>query len=236
MASLDLLLDMPTIPRLLELLMERSGEGNEAFVTDNLPETTYTQRAIETLERQGIITRENGALKIVEGEENSRRISDIVRFYAAVGRASRANLLFRGILNSARYDCMVHLGTLIALMEAEGYDRADVDVLVDRDAREGYVERLKVIYRTREGVEHKCFPFIPVHYYPHFITMKSDNTEHLGPTPANTGVSMKEEEYLLGHYPKEVATQSRDYMKREKEHIGERITNEAFDVWWDYRF
>jgi hypothetical protein len=235
-ASLDQLLEIPTIPRLLGLLLERNGQESEAFVTGHLPEPAYTQKAIETLERQGIIMREDGVLKIVEGEENSRRISAIVGFYAAVGRASRASLLFRGILNSARYDCMVHLGALITLMEAEGHHRADVDGLVDHDAKEGYVERLHVIYRVREGLEHKCFPFIPVHYYPHFITMKSDTVEHPRPTPASTDVSMMEEEYLLGHYPKEVANQAREYMKTEKEHIRERITNEAFDVWWDYRF
>ena len=47
---------------------------------------------------------------------------------------------------------------------------------------------------------------------------------------------MTEEEYLLGHYPKEMAEQAREYINREKEHIKEKIKNEAFDIWWYYRF
>ena len=91
------------------------------------------------------------------------------------------------------------------------------------------------MYRTREGLPHKSFPFIPVYYYPHFIAMKTDNAEHLRERLRHAGIVMKEEEYLLGHYPKQVAAQAREYVQREKEYIREKIKDEAFDVWWYYR-
>jgi hypothetical protein len=47
---------------------------------------------------------------------------------------------------------------------------------------------------------------------------------------------MIEEDYLLGHYPKELAKQSREYILKEKGHIQERMKDEAFDIWWYYRF
>ncbi len=102
-------------------------------------------------------------------------------------------------------------------------------------AGQGYVERLKIMYRAREGLKHRCFSFIPLYYYPHFIMMKPDNTGRLRERLKETGVAMVEEEYLLGRYPKEIARQSRDYVFREKEYIRERIKNEAFDIWWFYR-
>ena len=73
-------------------------------------------------------------------------------------------------------------------MESEGFTPSDIDAMLEEDGREGYVERLKIMYRAREGLKHRCFPFIPLYYYPHFIMMKPDNTEHLRERLKNAGV------------------------------------------------
>lgn len=236
MSTLDVLLDAPAVPRVLRLLLDREGAEDETSVIGSLPDKTYAKRAIETLRAQGIIDEQDGVLRIVESEENSRRITGIMHFYSNVDTIARRNLLFRGILNTAQYACLVHIETLFAFMEDEGFTRSEVDQLIEKDSKEGIVERLKVMYRAREGVSHRCFPFIPLYYYPHFITMKSENTEHLRARLKTAGVFMIEEEYLLGHYPKEIANQARDYIIREKLHIRDKIKNESFDIWWYYRF
>ena len=236
MTSFNFLLDLPAVPRVLRLLLHgRTGAGEDSVI-EHLQERAYTQKAIEMLVSQGIIRRGNGLLTIVEGEENSRRVVGIMRFYDDVDRLVRRRLLFRGILNAAHYAYLVHFNTFTTLMETEGFGREDVDAVLDTDGREGYVERLKVMCRAREGLEHRCFSFIPLHHHPHFIMMKPDNTGHLQERLRNMGVVMIEEEYLLGRYPKEIARQSREYVVREKEYIREKIKNEAFDVWWYYRF
>jgi len=234
--SFRFLLDLPAIPRVLQLLLHGQTGAREDSVIEHLRERAYTNKAIEMLVGQGIIRRENGLLTIVEGEENSRRVSGIMRFYHDVDRTVRRRLLFRGILNAADYAYLVHFKTFTTLMETDGFSREDVDAVLDADGREGYVERLKVMCRAREGLEHRCFSFIPLHHHPHFIMMKPDNTGHLQERLRNMGVVMIEEEYLLGRYPKEIARQSREYVVREKEYIREKIKNEAFDVWWYYRF
>ena len=236
MTSFRFLLDLPAIPRVLQLLLHGQTGAREDSVIEHLRERAYTNKAIEMLVGQGIIRRENGLLTIVEGEENSRRVSGIMRFYHDVDRTVRRRLLFRGILNAANYAYLVHFKTLTTLMETDGFSPEDVDAVLDADGREGYVERLKVMCRAREGLEHRCFSFIPLHHHPHFIMMKPDNTGHLQERLRNMGVVMIEEEYLLGRYPKEIARQSREYVVREKEYIREKIKNEAFDVWWYYRF
>jgi len=234
--SFRFLLDLPAIPRVLQLLLHGQTGAREDSVIEHLRERAYTNKAIEMLVGQGIIRRENGLLTIVEGEENSRRVSGIMRFYHDVDRTVMRRLLFRGILNAADYAYLVHFKTFTTLMETDGFSREDVDAVLDADGREGYVERLKVMCRAREGLEHRCFSFIPLHHHPHFIMMKPDNTGHLQERLRNMGVVMIEEEYLLGRYPKEIARQSREYVVREKEYIREKIKNEAFDVWWYYRF
>jgi len=234
--SFRFLLELPAIPRVLQLLLHGQTGAREDSVIEHLQKRAYTQKAIEMLVGLGIIRRENGLLTIVEGEENSRRVSGIMRFYHDVDRTVRRRLLFRGILNAADYAYLVHFKTFTSLMETDGFTLEDVDAVLDADGREGYVERLKVMCRAREGLEHRCFSFIPLHHHPHFIMMKPDNTGHLQERLRNMGVVMIEEEYLLGRYPKEIARQSREYVVREKEYIREKIKNEAFDVWWYYRF
>jgi hypothetical protein len=236
MASFSILLDAPAIPRVLHLLMNEDAGRREEAVVESLPDREYTQKAIDALIGHGIIKREGGMLSIADGEETRRRVSGIMRFYDDVDRLARRKLLFRGILNATQYSCLVHFATFSAIMESEGFTASDVSAMLEKDGREGYVERLKIMYRAREGVRHRCFPFIPLYYYPHFLMMKPDSTEHLRGRLKSAGIFMVEEEYLLGHYPKEIASQSRDYIVKEKEHIRDRIKNEAFDIWWYYRF
>ena len=236
MASFNALLDLPAVPRILKLLLSTGAEHGEASLVESLPDRAYTEKAVEMLVRQGIVTRERGALKIAEGEEARRTVNGIMQFYADLDRASRRRLLFRGILNATQYACLVHFKTFTDLMEAEGFGRADMEAVLDKDAKEGYVERLTIMYRAREGLKHRCAPFIPLYSYPHFIVMKPDATGHLQGKLRSAGIFMIEEEYLLGHYPKELAHQARDYLTREGEHIKEKIKGEAFDIWWYYRF
>jgi len=235
-ASLDLFLDAPAIPSILRLLLDKAGGDRLASVVESLPDRAYTEKAIAALRGQGIIEERNGLIKIVEGEENARRVEGIIHFYAQVDRAAKRRLLFRGILNSAQYACLVHRATFLGLMEAEGFTTQETEGLIDKDGSLGYVERLTIMYRTREGLPHTTFPFIPLYYYPHFIAMRSDNAEHLRARLRSAGIVMVEEEYLLGHYPKQIAAQAREYVEREKEYIRNKIKDEAFDIWWYYRF
>lgn len=236
MGSVDVLLDAPAVPRVLRLLLDNRGTERHASVIDALPDRALAVAAIEALEAQGLVRSEDGFLKLVKTAETARRVDEIVLFYESVNRVERRKLLFRGILNTAQYPCLVHFGTFIGLMEAEGFARADVQGMADTDGSEGLVERIAITYRERRGQVKRTFPFIPLHYYPHFLSMKTDSPETTKERLARAGIIMTEEEYLLGHYPKEMADQAREYMDREKGHIRERIKNEAFDIWWYYRF
>ena len=68
MTSFRFLLDLPAIPRVLQLLLHGQTGAREDSVIEHLRERAYTNKAIEMLVGQGIIRRENGLLTIVEGE------------------------------------------------------------------------------------------------------------------------------------------------------------------------
>ena len=84
--------------------------------------------------------------------------------------------------------------------------------MIDKGRRGGLRRADQDHVPRRDGVTHRSFPFIPLYYYPHFISMKTDDTEHLRARLKHAGITMTEEEYLLGHYPKEIADQAREYI------------------------
>jgi hypothetical protein len=230
------LLDTPSIPRMLEILLEYEEGRDEQALLQALGDAPHAAKAVDILLEHAIITRERSRLRICRGSDVAEKVHQIVSFYREIQRATRKELTFRGILNATHYKCLIHLGTFIEMMEHEGFDREETTRTLDEEVKQGYVQHLKIIYRSRSGLKHKFFPFIPLYYYPHFIAMDANNAQSFRARLENTGIALIEEDYLLGNYPKELTAQARDYILKEKNHIKERMTNEAYDVWWYYRF
>lgn len=236
MADYRYLLDTPAVPRLLEMLLESEQGRDEPAVLDALGHDTYAAKAVAMLLQHGIVERKQGRLRIVRSPAVDRKVAQLVSFYGGVQRAAKKSLIFRGVLNATYYKCLIHTATFMEMMEQEGFSKTETIDALDEEVEHGYVQHMKIVYRSRSGVKHKFFPFIPLYYYPHFIVMNADNMQPLRSRLENAGILLTEEDYLLGNYPKELAAQSRDYVMKEKQHIKEKIKSEAFDVWWYYRF
>lgn len=236
MSSFNTLLDAPSITVVLEKLVESDPGVREEDLRRASGDGMYVDKAIEALLSSGLIERHHDMLRLVPGEGGAGKAREIIDFYRKVKNVRQRRLLFRGILNSTQYRCLIHVGTFLAMMEDEGFRKEEVDETLSTDKAQGYVEDMKIMYRTGKGVRHKLFPFIPLYYYPHFIVMTTENAGGFRAKLENAGITLIEEDYLLGNYPKEVTLQSREYIMKEKAYIKERIKNEAFDIWWYYRF
>ncbi len=236
MANYRHLFDTPSIPRILEILLESEEGRDEPMLLKAVGEASHAARAVDLLLTHGVIAREKGRLRICPGSNVAHKVHQIVDFYRDIQRTSRKELMFRGILNATYYKCLIHFGTFIEMMEDEGFDREETARTLEEEKEQGYVQHLKIVYKTRTGLKHKFFAFIPLYYYPHFIVMDANNAEPMRSRLEGAGISTTEEDYLLGNYPKELAAQARDYILKEKNHVKDRIKGEAFDVWWYYRF
>lgn len=230
------MLDIPSIPTILQALLETREGRTEASLVDNVKDRHHAVKAMEALVRHGLVTRREDVVRLVEDERKLERVRALIDFYRGVQRAARKSLVFRGILNTTQYKCLIHLQTFLTIMEDEGFDRGEVEELLRKEKQDGYVEHMKIMYRSRQGLKHKLFPFIPLYYYPHFIIMNTDNVGHFRERLQGAGIALTEEDYLLGKYPKEIAQQSRLFIARERPHIRDRIKDEGFDIWWYYRF
>lgn len=236
MGSFDALLYTPTIPAILRSLAETPEGKDESDFDVGPSERQYVSKAIQALLEHGLITRDEGTLRLTKKTEYLEKVERLLEFYDDVQKQARIRLTFRGILNATQYRCLVHLHTFMEMMGQEGFDNNEVDGILAKEKSGGRVEHLKIMYRVRRGLKHRCFPFIPFYYYPHFIVMNSDNAGSFKSKLETAGIFSVEEEYLLGNYPREMANQAREYITAQKAHIKERIKNEAFDIWWYYRF
>ncbi len=236
MANYRHLLDSPSIPRILEILLESEEGRDEPNLLQAVGDLRHATKAVDILLQHGVIARERGRLRICQGSIAKTWVDQIVRFYSDIQRATRKELMVRGILNATYYKCLIHSVTFIEMMEHEGFDRQETLRTLEDEVRQGYVQHLKIAYRTRSGVKHKFFSFIPLYYYPHFVVMDASTAEPMRSRLEGAGIVLEQEDYLLGNYPKELAAQAREYIQKEKNHIKDRIKGEAFDVWWYYRF
>ncbi len=236
MANYRHLLDTPSIPRILEILLESEEGRDKSALLQALGNASYATKAVDTLLESGVIARERGRLRICHNSGATHKVHQIVRFYGNIQRATRKQLMFRGILNATHYKCLIHFGTFIEMMEHEGFGKEETVATLDEEMKQGYVQHLKIVYKSRSGLMHKFFPFIPLYYYPHFIVTDAGNVQPLRSRLESAGVALTEEDYLLGNYPKELSAQARDYILKEKNHVKEKIKAEAYDVWWYYRF
>lgn len=236
MSSFDVLLYTPAIPTILRSL-SRAPEGqDESELRLPASEQKHVAKALSALLEHGLVERNGEKLELTKECERLEKIRSLLQFYDDIHQKARIELTFRGILNATQYRCLVHLQTFMEMMNHEGFERSEVDEMLAREKSGGHVEHLRIVYRMRKGLEHRRFSFIPFYYYPQFLVMKDDNISHFKAKLESAGISATEEEYLLGNYPKEIANQSREYITTQKAHIKERIKNEAFDIWWYYRF
>jgi hypothetical protein len=162
MQTFGLLLDMPVTPLVLRALLDGEGKDEHDLISE-LSHSPGIPAAIRMLVEQGLIRRTGARLKLVRDGDTRRRIDQIVAFYEKVDSNVRRKLLFRGILNTTQYKCLVREKCFMEMMEHEGASRADVDQLIDENGKQGCVERMTVAYRIRQGME--CRPLPSYRWY-----------------------------------------------------------------------
>jgi hypothetical protein len=98
-ASYRHLLDTPSIPRILQILLEYEEGRDESALLQSVGDAPYATRAVDILLEHGVIAREKGRLRICHDSGVAQKVRQIVGFYGDLQRLARKDLMFRGILN-----------------------------------------------------------------------------------------------------------------------------------------
>jgi len=227
----------PAFAVILEMILSRPDGITEDELLASGPDAEESARALEILSAHGLIERAKGSFVIRGNEENLENIRKIILVFRELNDINSAALIIRGILTATEYyRCLVHKETLVAMVVEEGVDRSICRRALALEERHGYIERLKINYRSRGRVREKFFPFIPYHHYHDFAEMTGRAVEAVGDGLVLPGDALElvEEQYLLGNYSEALAGQARQYMSTRNARLLEKVRNEAFDIVWCY--
>jgi hypothetical protein len=72
-ASYRHLLDTPSIPRILEILLESEEGRDESALLNVFGDSSYAARAVDILLEHAIISREKGRLRLCHGSEVTKK-------------------------------------------------------------------------------------------------------------------------------------------------------------------
>ena len=133
MGSFDALLYTPTIPAILRSLAETPEGKDESDFDVGPSERQYVSKAIQALLEHGLITRDEGTLRLTKKTEYLEKVERLLEFYDDVQKQARIRLTFRGILNATQYRCLVHLHTFMEMMGQEGFDNNEVDGILAKE-------------------------------------------------------------------------------------------------------
>lgn len=239
MSGFQKLLEIPSVPKILEMLVARPGGITEEEVASAVGEE-HGKAAIALLVDHGLVRRSRGLIVINPGKENPGKIQNVIDFFRTVRAATEASLIVRGLLTANVYfQCLVHTGTLIELVESAGILKENILRAVTAEEKQGRIERRIITYRARGSLRERFFPYIPLHHYDDFVSMTGRHVQQVeggGGLPSDR-ISFIKEEYLLGHYPSRLAEQGRNFTEEHYGHLLSRVRNESFDlIWWYDRY
>jgi len=237
MDSVNDLTSTPAIAAILEMMLSRPDGITEDELLSSGPAGQESARALKILCAHGLIERVKGSFVIRRDEENLGNIRKVILVFRELNDINSAAFIIRGILTATEYyRCLVHEETLVAMVVEEGVDPAICRRALALEGKHGYIERLKIDYRSRGRVKEKFFPFIPYHHYHDFAEMTGRAVEAVGDGLVLPGDALEvlEEEYLLGNYSEALAGQARQYVSARNARLLERVRNEAFDIVWCY--
>ena len=233
----DDLTSAPAIAVILEMVLSRPDGVTEDELLASGPEKRESARALELLSAHGLVERAEGSFVIRKDGGNIENARKMIRVFRELNEITSAALMIRGILTATvGYRCLIHKETLAAMVMGEGIKPEIWQRAVALDEKHGYIERLKMTYRSRGRVKEKFFPFIPYHHYHDFTGTTGRLVEAVGDgvvLPGDT-LQLTEEEYLLGNYSEALAEQARQYVSARNDRLLQRVQNEAFDIVWYY--
>jgi hypothetical protein len=147
--------------------------------------------------------------------------------YEKVLRRRQMELLAPGLLSQVGGRYLLRMDPFLQVLEKEGFTMEDVTHFLDEEIERGYVKRVRVIFIARASLLPPLF--VPSYYASH-LHVNTDEYEQLKERCYDLGLSVNEEDYLIGDYPAELAEPAIQYMETEKQEVIQALKEEPFPV------
>lgn len=188
----------------------------------------FVTQALRKLTEEKVIEEKNGGYCLGGKPQAEAFYEKLAEVCTLVSRGSQMELLVRGLICAPPQRCFVRLGGVISILASEGYSKEEVAAFIDEEAKRGYVEKVGLLFFLDRA---HCIPtYVPQEYISPLSWVDMEiyhQADHLG----GEGPSDREE-FLMGHYSREVASAGKEYLDTEKAYIKEKLREEAMRNWF----
>ena len=229
--GLNVMSNLPTAVKVLKYLMDVSVPSTHSDISRAVHEgQVFVDRALAELMARGLIDRHGEDhyhyRTTSEADELCRKLFAL---YGKVSTRPQKELLVRGLLSQPGPRYLWHMNKLLEVLDGEGFAREDAVPFLDKEARKGYLKRVKIIFVAR--IPFIAPPFIPYYNISDFRNIDANEYEQLKQQCHSLGLLMNEEDYLMGAYPPELSQPAIQYVEKEKRQIRDMLREEAFRQW-----
>ena len=222
----------PTILNLLEYLRnsqaERTGEELSSIINES---PKYVNKALERLVAMDMVTKEGGAFLYKATPRSEGLLVQLREVYEAVAKKPEKELLIRGIICHIPPQYLFHFDTLVRMLEGEGIGGEEAKEFLGEEMERGYLKKVRIIYM---GIDPYPAPlYIPPFYYYYLCHLGIiDKEKYQQLKEKYKDYELQEEDYLICQYPPELANPAKEYIRRERAEIRDRLRQKGLLSWW----
>ena len=223
--------NLPAAVKVLKYLKDVSVPSTPSDISRAVYEgQALVDRALTELVARGLIDRHGEDQYAYRATPEAGELCrKLFALYDKVNARLQMELLVRGLLSQPGPRYLWHKNKLLEVLERDGFVREDAALFLDRETKKGCIKRVRVIFVAR--ISFTAPPFIPYYYMSDFRNVDADEHEQLRQQCRTLGLSMSEEDYLMGAYPSEPSQPAIRYLEKEKRQIRDILREEAFQQW-----
>jgi hypothetical protein len=179
-----------------------------------------------------VVTEENGKYQYDRNPESETFFGKLLEVCSLVDRGTQMELLVRGLVCSPPQPCLMRLSALMDILRLEGFSEEEVALFLKEETKRGYIKRIQLVFFM--GRAHPMPTYVPQEYIGPLSWVDMETYHHVGnyATDGDTESPSAHEDYLLGRYSQELASQAKEYLDTEKAYIKEKLREEAMRHWF----
>lgn len=221
----------PNIIKILKYLKD-TGEkktGEElAVIAKDTPE--QVSKSLEKLISLGLITQMGGHYLYHATERNNQTLERLIKLHETVKEKPDKEILIRGVICSIPSQYLLHLKTLIEILEKEGIGQPESTRFLEQEVAHNYLKRITFVFLSNKT------PFIPACMPPDYLDYLSrrgiiDQDRHKGSKERDSRCEYQEEDYLISQYPLQMVNPAKEYLEKENTELKNYLRRRGIAEW-----
>ncbi len=223
----------PSSLKILRYLRSYRLPRSEAEIVQATGETPeFVEKALDKLSAQKIVVMEPGGYRYAGEARSDALYGKLGEVCALVSRGAELELLTRGLICATPQPCLIRLSAVLTILAGEGYNNDEVMDFIAEEIKKGNVKKIKLLFYLRR--QSSLPTYVPQEYINPLSWVDTDSYHQVGHYVGedDPGFPSAHEEYLLGDYPREMASPAKEFLDTEKTYIKDKLREEAMRNWF----